>query len=334
MTFKKRLLAVAASMTLGGLALALPFAAQAHRGWIAPTATVLSGESAWVSFDAAISNELFYADHNPMRLDGVVVTLPDGTTAKPQNALTAKYRSTFDVQLTKPGTYKIGTVSSTIMASWTENGEIKRFRGTPEEFAKQVPADAADLKTIKNFSRNETFVTRDAPTDTVLKPTGKGLELVPVTHPNDLVSGEAATFKFLLDGKPAADLEVSFAPGNARYRATPGDFKVKTGADGSFNVTFPEAGLYWMNATVRTGETGRRPGGEGGGPGGPGGPGGGEGGPRPAGAPGGPGMGGMPGMPGMGGPGGPGGGQQGPATALPGNGMSASYTATLEALRP
>ena len=309
MTFKKRLLAVAASMTLGGFVLALPFAAQAHRGWIAPTATVLSGDI-WVSFDAAISNELFYADHNPMRLDGVVVTAPDGSVDKIQNALTAKYRSTFDVQLTKPGTYKIGAASANIMASWTENGAVKRFRGTPEDFAKQVPAGSADLKTIKSFNRNETFVTRDAPTTTVFKPTGKGLELIPVTHPNDLVSGEAATFKFLLDGKPAADLEVTFAPGNARYRATPGDFKVKTGADGSFKVTFPEAGLYWMNAVARSGETGRRAGGEGGGPGGPGG------------APGGPGM------------GDPGAGQQGPATPLAGDGTSASYTATLEALRP
>ena len=304
MTFKKRLLAV----TLGGLVLALPLAANAHRGWIIPTATVLSGESAWVSFDAAISNELFYADHNALRLDGVVVYLPDGTTAKPQNAMTAKYRSTFDVQLSKPGTYKIGTSSSNITASWTEGGAVKRFRGTLDEFAKAVPAGAADLKTIKSFSRNETFVTRDAPTTTVFAPTGKGLELIPVTHPNDLVAGEAATFKFLLDGKPAADLEVTFAPGNSRYRATPGDFKVKTGGDGSFKVTFPEAGLYWMNATVRTGETGRRAGGEGGGgaPGGAGGP----------------------------GMGGPGGGQQGPATPLAGNGMSANYTATLEAQRP
>ncbi|WP_165185414.1 DUF4198 domain-containing protein [Caulobacter soli] len=312
MTFKKRLLAVAGPLILGA-ALVLPTAASAHRGWLLPTATVLSGDSAWVEVDAAVSNELFYPDHNPMRLDALVVTAPDGAIDKIQNGLTAKYRSTFDVQLTKPGTYKIGSATSSIMASWTEGGEVKRFRGTPEDFAKQVPAGAADLKTIKSFNRNETFVTRDAPTTTVFKPTGKGLELVPVTHPNDVVSGEAATFKFLLDGKPAADLEVTFAPGNARYRATPGDFKVKTGADGSFKVTFPEAGMYWMNAVVRTGETGRRPGGEGGGaPGGPGGPG----------------MGGMPGM------GGPGGGQQGPATPLAGNGMSASYTATLEAQRP
>jgi uncharacterized GH25 family protein len=298
MTFKKRLLAVAAPLAIG-IALILPSAASAHRGWIVPSFTVLSGDGAWVTVDAAISNELFYADHNPMRLDAVTVTAPDGSVDKIQNALTGKYRSTFDVQLAKPGTYKIGSATSTVMASWTQDGQVKRFRGSPDDFAKQVPAGAADLKTIKSFNRNETFVTRDAPTTTVFAPTGKGLELVPVTHPNDLVAGEAATFKFLLDGKPAADLEVTLAPGNSRYRATPGDFKVKTGADGSFKVTFPEAGMYWLNAVVRTGETGR----------GPGGPGGGMGGGAPGGAP-------------------------APATPLAGNGMSASYTATLEALRP
>lgn len=295
MTFKTRLLAVAAGLALA-LPLVLPTAASAHRGWLLPSATVLSGESAWVGVDAAISNELFYADHNPMRLDAVTVTAPDGSVDKVQNPAVGKYRSTFDVQLSKPGTYKIGSAVSMVMASWTQDGQVKRFRGSPEDFAKQVPAGAADLKTIKSFNRNETFVTRDAPTTTVFAPTGKGLELVPVTHPNDLVAGEAATFKFLLDGKPAADLEVTFAPGNSRYRATPGDFKVKTGADGSFKVTFPEADMYWMNAVARTGETGRGPGG--------------------------PGMGGAPG------------GAPAAATPLAGNGMSASYTATLEALRP
>ena len=255
MTLNKRLLAVAAL----GLSLALPLAANAHRAWLLPSATVVSGAGAWVSVDAAVSNELFYADHNPMKLDGVLIYAPDGSVGKPQNALTAKYRSTFDVPLSQPGTYKIASVTSSVMASWTQDGQVKRFRGSAADFAQQVPADAADLKTIKGVSRNETFVTRDAPTTTVFASTGKGLELVPVTHPNDLVAGEAATFRFLLDGKPAADLEVAFAPGNSRYRATVGDFKVRTGADGSFKVTFPEAGMYWMNVVVRSGEIVRGP---------------------------------------------------------------------------
>jgi uncharacterized GH25 family protein len=295
MTFKKRLLAVAAISA----ALALPMSASAHRGWLLPAFTTLSGDNAWVTVDAAISNELFYPDHRAMRTDGVQVLGPDGAADKIQNASTGQYRSTFDVQLSKPGTYKIFTASNAVMASWTENGEVKRFRGSADDFAKQVPAGAADLKTIKMASRNETFVTRDKPTTVALAPTGKGLELVPVTNPTDVVATEPATFKFVLDGKPAADLEVTFIPGGARWRATPGEIKVKTGADGAVKFTLPEAGMYWVNATVRSGETGRGPGG-----------------------------------PGMGGPGGPGAAPQGPATPLAGNGMSASYTAVIEAQRP
>ncbi len=309
MSFKTRLFAVAAA----GLALALPLTASAHRAWMVPAFTVVSGDGAWVTVDAAVSNELFYPDHRPVRLESITVLAPDGSVDKLQNGLTGQYRSTFDVQLNKPGTWKFVTASNTVQASWTENGVVKRFRGSAEDFAKQVPAGAADLKTIKGSNRNETFVTRDKPTTEVFKPTGKGLELVPITHPNDLVATEAASFKFLLDGKPAADLDVTFVPGGSRWRATPGEIKVKTGPDGVLKFTLPEAGMYWINASVRGGALpARGPGGEGPGPGGPGGPG----------------MGGMP----MGGaqPGAP----AAPATALPGDGFMASYTATLEAQRP
>ena len=292
MTLKTRLLAVAAA----GLALALPLSASAHRAWMVPSFTVLSGDASWVTVDAAISNELFYPDHRAMRLDGVSALAPDGSTQKLQNTATGQYRSVFDVQLNQAGTWKIFSASNTVQASWTENGEIKRFRGSAEDFAKQVPAGAADLKTIKGSSRNETFVTRDKPSTEVFKPTGQGLELVPVTHPTDIVASEPATFRFLLDGKPAADLEVTLVPGGARWRATPGDIKVKTGPDGAVKFTLPDAGMYWVNASVRSGETGR-----GGPPGG-----------------------------GMAAPG----AAPAPVTALAGNGFSASYTAVIEAQRP
>ncbi len=295
MSLKTRLFAVAAA----GLALTLPMSASAHRGWLLPSFTVLSGDGSWVTVDAAISNELFYPDHRAMRVDGVVVTAPDGSIQKLQNASTGQYRSTFDVQLNQAGTWKIGSATNSVQASWTENGEIKRFRGTADEFAKAVPAGATDLKTIKGSNRNETYVTRDKPTTEVFKPTGKGLELVPVTHPTDIVASEPATFKFLLDGKPAAGLEVTLVPGGARWRAAPGEIKVKAGADGAVTFTLPEAGMYWVNATARGGESGGR------GPGG-------------------------------GGMGAPGAAPAAPApvTALAGDGFSASYTAVLEAQRP
>jgi uncharacterized GH25 family protein len=253
MTFKKSLLAVAAL----GAVLAMPLSAQAHRGWMVPSFTNLSGDGAWATIDAAISNELFHPDHRPMRLDGVQVLAPDGTADKIQNTVTGQLRSVFDVQLSKPGTYKIFTASNSVMASYTEGGAVKRFRGTAEEFAKQVPAGAADLKVITMANRNETFVTRDKPTTENLKPTGKGLELVPVTHPTDVVATEAATFKFVIDGKPAANIEVTFAPGGHRWRSSPGEIKMKTGADGAVTFTLPEPGMYWVNANVRSGANAR-----------------------------------------------------------------------------
>jgi hypothetical protein len=39
-----------------------------------------------------------------------------------------------------------------------------------------------------------------------------------VTHPNDLVVGEEATFAFHVDGKPAANVEVVLVPEGKRYR--------------------------------------------------------------------------------------------------------------------
>jgi hypothetical protein len=63
-----------------GVAITLPAAVQAHRQWMLPSMTVVSGEGddVWVTVDAAVSNDLFYFEHQPMRAD-VSVLLPDGT---------------------------------------------------------------------------------------------------------------------------------------------------------------------------------------------------------------------------------------------------------------
>src|SRR5262249_27126628 len=134
--------------------------------------------------------------------------------------------------------------------------ETKRWRGTPDAFAREVPADAKNLQVSRTHSRTETFVTAGKPSDRVLQPMGVGLELVPVTHPNDLVQGERATFRLQRDGKPAADVQVAVVPGGIRYRDSLREMTVSTDAEGKFSVTFPEPGMYWMSASVRTGPRG------------------------------------------------------------------------------
>lgn len=233
------------------LAALAPLAAQAHRQWLLPSATVLSGSDPWVTVDAAVSNDLFYFEHVPMRLDNLQVTAPDGSAVKAENAATGKYRSTFDLHLTQPGTYRVAVVNNGLFASYKVDGQTKRWRGSAETFAREVPANAQDLQVTQAEGRIESFVTAGKPSDKGLRITGRGLELAPITHPNDLVAGDTASFRLLLDGKPAGNLKVSVVPGGIRYRDKLQEFSATTDADGKFSVKWPAPGMYWMEAEVR-----------------------------------------------------------------------------------
>jgi uncharacterized GH25 family protein len=248
-----KLLGRAAAALAFAAALAAPLAANAHRQWMLPSMTVLSGADPWITVDAAVSNDLFVFEHMPMRLTGLVITGPDGGKVEPQNPFTGKYRSVFDLQLKTPGTYRIANVSEGANASYAVAGETKRWRGSLEELATAVPKDATDVKISYSQRRVEFFVTSGAPTQTALKPTGKGLELSPITHPNDLVVDEPAVFALLIDGKPAAGVDVTVEAGGGRYRDDRAPITLKTDAAGKFTIKWQDAGFYWLEATVKGG---------------------------------------------------------------------------------
>jgi uncharacterized GH25 family protein len=239
------------------LLMCLPLSAYAHRAWLLPSATVLSSDDPWVSVDAAVSNDIFHADHAPMRVDNLSVIAPDLSLLTPQNSLTGKFRSVFDVQLPQKGTYKITIASSGLMAFWeTDDGQRRMWpprgeKANPADFDKMVHKKAKNLEVSQYSRRLETYVTAGAPTDTVFKPTKQGLELIPVTHPNDLFAGELAEFQFIMDGKPAVGVKITIIPGGMRYRNEQATVELETDKKGRFTYTWPQAGMYWMQASYR-----------------------------------------------------------------------------------
>lgn len=235
------------------LALCLPLAAHAHDLWILPSSTVLSGETGWVTVDAAVGNDKFYFNHAPLRLDGLAITAPDGSAAEAENLNRGKLRSTFDLQLKHGGTYRIAIANEGVFARWKEDGKPKRYFGKPEGLDAAVPAQAQELEVTQSVGRVETFVTVGKPTP--VSPIGKGLELVPVTQANDLYAGESATFQMRVDGQPAANLDVTLVPGGSRYRDKVGEIKLTTSRDGNFQVKWPQPGFYWVEATLEDKKT-------------------------------------------------------------------------------
>jgi hypothetical protein len=236
------------------LALTLPMAAQAHRYWVLPAATVLSGDDPWVTVDAAVSNDIFYFNHYPLKAEYFTVVTPDGDPGEMLNLSQGKHRTTFDLHLTEPGTYKVLMQSSGLRASWqTQDGERKRWpaRGDnpqPGDFAKQVPQDAKNLKVSHSANKLETFITAGNPTDTVLALSNQGLEMQTSVHPNDLFTGEPVELTFVMDGEAVAGVEVMIIPEGMRYRDAQGEMTFTTDKQGKVSVNWPQAGRYWLEA--------------------------------------------------------------------------------------
>lgn len=237
--------------TVAALMAVAPMTADAHRAWILPAGTVFSGESPWVTVDLAISNDIFFFEHRPMPVQNVRITAPDGTEVQPENVSTGRLRSVMDVPLAQSGTYRIANVMAGVNARWTEASEQKRWRGPVGALTRQVPAGAQDLVVTHMVNRVEAFVTAGNPTTDNLRPAGAGLELDPETHPNDLFAGESAAFRLVIDGKPAANLDVAIVRDGIRYRDSLDEIHVKTDADGRFTVKWPEAGRYWLSASYQ-----------------------------------------------------------------------------------
>ena len=229
-------------------------AAQAHNVWLLPSSTVLS-KADWITVDAAVSNDLFFFNHRPLALESLSVTAPDGSTVQPENLAKGKLRSVFDLNLTQTGTYRIAVINEGVFARWKDKatGQVKRARGTPDNIASQIPADAQEIEVTQSAGRIESFVTVGKPS--ALRPTGKGLELIPVTAPSDLVKGEKASFNLLVDGQPARDIEVTVTPGNTRYRDKVGEQTFKTDANGQFSISWPQAGMYWLESNTHDNKT-------------------------------------------------------------------------------
>jgi len=231
--------------------------AHAHNMWLLPSDTSKGGKGGWVTFDLALSTELFTFDSSAPKMGAIQVIAPDASSSEVPNVFEGKLRTSFDVEIKQPGTYKVFVTSSGLNARW-ETADGKRgfwpprgAKADPAEFATAVPKDAKNLEVTQASRRVETFVTLGAPTKASLKPTNQGLELVPVTHPNDLAASESSEFVFLMDGKPAVGVKIEVIEGGSRYRLSPDEQVYETDKNGHVKIQWKKTGMYWLGANYK-----------------------------------------------------------------------------------
>lgn len=265
---------------LGGLVMAQ--AATAHTPYLKPTN--FGPDRAFVTVEAALT-ENFFAPDFPIRSAGDYwVTGPTGGPVKADAVTTLKEFTAIEVSLPTVGTYRISTGDRAGRTTrWVKvDGAWKMVRaagggqGRPPEMARPpeggrpsggggggeagrpagpnrfieeaaVPP-GAETVTSQSFSRVETYVSRGAPSREALKPVGQGLELEPVSHPNEIFVGDAFKFRLLMDGKPLPGVAFTVARGGDVYAESRYAFAGKTDAAGAGAATFAQPGVYLLEA--------------------------------------------------------------------------------------
>jgi hypothetical protein len=215
-----------------------------------------------VTVEAAMAEEatLFVPDFTIRGSGDYAVTDPSGATRKIEGVTTLKELAIFEAPTPTEGTYRITSGEragrsgklAKIDGVWrnvrpaggpprSPDGAAPPANGPIEEA--QIPA-GAEVMTTQSYLKADVYVSRGAPTATALKPTGQGLEIAPVTHPNEAFAGEAFKFRLLVDGQPLAN--APFTVSKAREGYEPQRFTTggAAGAAGAAAVTLAKPGIY------------------------------------------------------------------------------------------
>lgn len=192
-----------------------------------------------VTVEAGFTDDIF-AGRVAMRSDHWNVFGPNGET-RISNVTYLNQVSVFEVATPADGTYRIssgrregriGRMYRSATAGW-------KFVG--EENGVTVPE--ADQVETQSITVADVYVTRGEGRE-IPAARGTGVEVIPVTHPAEIVAGENAVFQLLIDGQPRAGLPITVFREAGRYDGRLVEADVVSGPDGRFLVRPSAPGAY------------------------------------------------------------------------------------------
>ncbi|EGF91649.1 nickel uptake substrate-specific transmembrane region family protein [Asticcacaulis biprosthecium C19] len=229
--------------------LVLPFmasAALAHSPYLKPNTFNPDTKRPHVTVEASFAE----GDLRPdvaMMSDHFVVVGPDGTVTPLTPAGRLKDASFLEVPLGGAGTYRVtsGLRTGRVAKAAVNNGQL-HFQEGPQ--AKSEPG--AVIVDVQSLTRADVYISKGKPG--LLPPAGTGVELQPLTAPNDAYAGEAVRFAVLADGKPLSGERVTIVTDGQTYATNKtAEFDLVSDARGEVSFTPANAGLYLIQVRVR-----------------------------------------------------------------------------------
>lgn len=243
-----------------------------------------------ISIESGLTGDSFYVPNRNFKTD-FNVTIPDGTSKNvPANAELKKF-SILETDVSQSGTYTIQTSNTALIPTryalmdgqWLrvmptrpmsgmkdspkkeerkdehKKDESAKLDGNKPEPSKrmgvsedQLPAGTT-IFVSNSLNKALTYVTKGAPSKLPVF-TGKGFEVIPVTHPSEAYVTDGFEIEARMDGKPVSGVTFNVYRGVSGYdkqsqRERP---DVVTDAQGHAKVTFEQPGVYLLATTYPT----------------------------------------------------------------------------------
>ena len=236
-----------AALAGAGLLAAAPGVALAHMPFMLPNMFDLTDRD-HVTIQAGFAEDAFISEV-VMKSDAFHTQGPGGAVAPIKDVTYLRDLAVFEAPVPAKGTYRISSGER-----FGRKG--KMYKSAAGEWVigegAEKPA-GAQLVDVQSMTLAEVYVTRGSPTKDALAPTGKSLELRPITHPSEIFAAQPATFELLFEGKPVSGAHVEVFRSAGAYdgkKQLAG--QITTDAAGRFAITPPDAGTYLALIRHRT----------------------------------------------------------------------------------
>ena len=211
--------------------------------WILPNFFYTNRESPWLGIEHTWGDQRFVSGQGPGTL--LLIFYPEGGHSGPASTYFGQTRTVAEMELTEPGTYRIETDRP---AHYVTELEIDGKRTWVHKPKDQLPGKKI-IQSAHRWSQTTTFVTVKKYTKRVLEATGALLEIVPVTHPNQIFVGKPFVVRVLSRGQSVPGQQVrAYSETGSGHDAT---LATVTNADGECELIFRASGKYLLTANFR-----------------------------------------------------------------------------------
>jgi hypothetical protein len=209
----------------------------AHQKWLLPNFFVAETAPVWLSFDVTWSDTPFTAEAG-VGTQPIAVIGPDGISQTPSGMFVGKTKSVAELELTKPGTYRLEAVDPLTYWTQVEKDGKEQWTRKPKNEVAGLTIKRSDLY----WSKAAAYVTVGEPTDVPPPNNDDPLDILLEQHPNRVTVGESLDLRVVTYGKPLPGAEIKlFAPESRGHEPSQ---RVRCDNDGRAAITIDTSGRF------------------------------------------------------------------------------------------